>query len=91
MSDRPSSRPPVTPDTPVPSSDTSHPGVMLRGIAGSPGVAIGPALVVGDTRTAYGRRHIAPALIDAETSCASVSATVTDLCLPPVQPIAMVR
>jgi phosphotransferase system enzyme I (PtsI) len=67
MSDRPSSRPPpVTPETLVPASDTSHPGVMLRGIAGSPGVAIGPALVVGDTRTAYGRRHVAPAQVDAE-------------------------
>ncbi len=66
MSERPSSRPPGTPETLVPPSDTSHPGVMLRGIAGSPGVAIGPALVVGDTRTAYGRRHIAASQVDGE-------------------------
>jgi phosphotransferase system enzyme I (PtsI) len=39
---------------------------MLKGIAGSPGVAVGPALVVGDTRAAYVRRHVQPAQIDAE-------------------------
>ena len=66
MSDRPSSRPPGSPETLVPASDTSHPGVMLRGIAGSPGVAIGPALVVGDTRSAYGRRHVTSSQVDAE-------------------------
>jgi phosphotransferase system enzyme I (PtsI) len=66
MSDRPSSRPPGSPETLVPASDTSHPGVMLRGIAGSPGVAIGPALVVGDTRSAYGRRHVTASQVDAE-------------------------
>jgi phosphotransferase system enzyme I (PtsI) len=41
-------------------------GVVLKGIAGSPGVAVGPALVVGDTRTAYARRHMATAQLDAE-------------------------
>ena len=31
---------------------------MLKGIAGSPGVAVGPALVLGDVRTGYTRRHL---------------------------------
>ena len=39
---------------------------LLRGIAGSPGVAVGPALVLGDIRASYVRRHIASAQIDAE-------------------------
>jgi phosphoenolpyruvate-protein phosphotransferase (PTS system enzyme I) len=41
-------------------------GVVLKGIGGSPGVAVGSALVVGDTRTAYARRHLASAQIDGE-------------------------
>jgi phosphotransferase system enzyme I (PtsI) len=41
-------------------------GVALKGIAGSPGVAVGPALVVGDTRAGYVRRHVQPAQIDDE-------------------------
>jgi phosphotransferase system enzyme I (PtsI) len=41
-------------------------GLVLKGIAGSPGVAVGPALVVGDTRTAYARRHVASAQIESE-------------------------
>jgi phosphotransferase system enzyme I (PtsI) len=50
-----------------PPSDTSTPrGTMIKGIAGSPGVAVGPALVVGDTKTAYTRRHIASSQIEAE-------------------------
>ena len=50
-----------------PPSDASTPrGVLLKGIAGSPGVAVGPALVVGDTRAAYARRHIGSAQIEGE-------------------------
>jgi phosphotransferase system enzyme I (PtsI) len=41
-------------------------GLLLKGIAGSPGVAVGPALVVGDTRAAYVRRHVHPPQVDAE-------------------------
>jgi phosphotransferase system enzyme I (PtsI) len=41
-------------------------GLVLKGIGGSPGVAVGSALVVGDTRTAFARRHIASSQIDAE-------------------------
>jgi phosphotransferase system enzyme I (PtsI) len=50
-----------------PPSDASMPhGVLVKGIAGSPGVAVGPALVVGDTKAAYARRHVSSAQIDTE-------------------------
>jgi phosphotransferase system enzyme I (PtsI) len=52
---------------PPPSSDESTPsGFILRGIAGSPGVSVGPALVIGDTRSVYTRRHIHTAQIKEE-------------------------
>jgi len=54
---------------PPPSSssiDVVLPSVQLKGIAGSPGVAVGPALVVGDVHTAYVRRYIHTAHIAAE-------------------------
>ncbi len=67
MTGDPPQPPPSSPPTRPPPSDASAPhGVMLKGIAGSPGVAIGPALVVGDTRTAYTRRHGTSAQIDGE-------------------------
>jgi phosphotransferase system enzyme I (PtsI) len=51
----------------APPSDASGPrGIVVKGIAGSPGIAVGPALVVGDTRAAYARRHIAVAQVDSE-------------------------
>jgi phosphoenolpyruvate-protein phosphotransferase (PTS system enzyme I) len=40
--------------------------IRLIGIAGSPGVAVGPALVLGDIRASYVRRHIHTAQIDTE-------------------------
>jgi len=50
-----------------PSSDGSAPaGAVFRGIPGSPGVAIGPALVIGDTRAVYARRHIHTTQVEAE-------------------------
>ncbi len=64
-----SSPPPQPPQgsSRVPPGDASTPrGLVLRGIAGSPGVAVGPALVVGDTRAAYARRHVPPAQLAAE-------------------------
>jgi len=62
-----SDRVPTPPPTRPPPSDASTPhGLVLKGIAGSPGVAVGPALVVGDTKAAYARRHIPTAAIDAE-------------------------
>ena len=65
--DGPPQRPSVTEVTPAPPSDASLPrGLVLKGIPGSPGVVVGSALVVGDTRTAYGRRHIPSAQIEAE-------------------------
>ena len=39
---------------------------IVKGIAGSPGVAVGPALVVGDVHSAYVRRHVHSANIQAE-------------------------
>jgi len=63
----PPSPPPPPGGTRPPPSDQSTPrGVVLKGIAGSPGVAVGPALVVGETRAAYLRRHVSQAQIDAE-------------------------
>jgi phosphotransferase system enzyme I (PtsI) len=62
-----SDRTPLPPGTRPPPSDSSAPhGVSLKGIAGSPGVAVGPALVVGDNKAAYARRHIHTAQVDAE-------------------------
>jgi len=63
----PPSPPPPPGGTRPPPSDQSTPrGVVLKGIAGSPGVAVGPALVVGETRAAYLRRHISQSQVDAE-------------------------
>ncbi|HTQ41774.1 MAG TPA: phosphoenolpyruvate--protein phosphotransferase [Polyangiaceae bacterium] len=63
----PPTPPPPPGGTRPPPSDQSTPrGVVLKGIAGSPGVAVGPALVVGETRAAYLRRHITQAQVDAE-------------------------
>ena len=65
MSDRIPS--PLPPGTRPPPNDASTPrGVVLKGIAGSPGVAVGPALVVGDLKTAYARRHVSSAQIESE-------------------------
>jgi phosphoenolpyruvate-protein phosphotransferase (PTS system enzyme I) len=64
-----SERTPLPPPggTRPPPSDQSGPlGVVLKGIAGSPGVAVGPALVMGDTRAAYARRHVPSAQIELE-------------------------
>ena len=65
MSDQ---RPPSSgPPSRVPPSEPSSPrGVVIKGIAGSPGIAVGPALVVGDTKAAYARRHVASSQVDAE-------------------------
>jgi phosphotransferase system enzyme I (PtsI) len=48
------------------SLDAVLPSIHLKGIAGSPGVAVGPALVVGDTHTAFARRYIHTANIEHE-------------------------
>jgi phosphotransferase system enzyme I (PtsI) len=56
---------PPPPLTPLADASTPR-SLVLRGIAGSPGVAVGPVLVVGDTRTAYARRHVPPDQIGAE-------------------------
>jgi phosphotransferase system enzyme I (PtsI) len=48
----PPSIPPSATDLDVPDM------IVIKGIPGSPGVAIGPALVLGDIRATYVRRHI---------------------------------
>ena len=59
--------PSVSDVSPAPSSEGSSPsGAVWKGIPGSPGVAVGPALVIGDTRAVYTRRHIHAAQIEAE-------------------------
>ncbi len=52
--------------TPARATRARRDGLVIKGIAGSPGVAVGPALVVGDTKAAYARRHIGSAQIEAE-------------------------
>ncbi len=66
MTDGGPSRPTLPPVSLAPPSDASMRGVVLKGIPGSPGVAVGSALVVGDTRTAYGRRHVPSTQLEAE-------------------------
>jgi phosphotransferase system enzyme I (PtsI) len=50
-----------------PTSDASSPrGIVVKGIPGSPGVAVGIAHVLGDARSQFTRRHIHTAQIEAE-------------------------
>ncbi len=63
---------------PPPSSssiDAVLPCTIVKGIAGSPGVAVGPALVVGDVHSAYIRKHVHTAQIQVEVD--RVKAAVT--------------
>ncbi len=62
----PSPPPPPGGSRPPPSDASMPHGVVLKGIAGSPGVAVGSALVVGDMRAAYARRHVSSLQIEAE-------------------------
>ncbi len=67
MSDPGPPPPPPSADNRPPPSDSSSPrGFVVKGIAGSPGIAVGPALVVGDTKAAYARRHVAAPQVDSE-------------------------
>jgi len=50
----------------VEAAPDSADGFVLKGIAGSPGVAIGPALVIGDLKLQVVHRHVAPGQIDDE-------------------------
>ncbi len=53
----------------VPPSSTEierHEARVLKGIAGSPGVAVGPALVLGDLRASFVRRHVPSAHVQQE-------------------------
>ncbi|HEY8039604.1 MAG TPA: putative PEP-binding protein, partial [Polyangiaceae bacterium] len=60
--------PPPGMSRPPPSDASTPQSVVLKGIAGSPGVAVGPALVVGDQKAAYARRHVSSAQIEAEVA-----------------------
>ena len=63
----PSPIPPPLPTTPPSSADLEdRVAQTVKGIAGSPGVAVGPALVLGDIRTQYVRRHVTPSHVDQE-------------------------
>ena len=44
----------------------THEPIHLKGIPGSPGVAVGPALVLGDLRASFVRKHVHTAQIPAE-------------------------
>jgi phosphotransferase system enzyme I (PtsI) len=67
MSDPVAPPPPPDGGIPLPPSEPSGPrGLVVKGIAGSPGVAVGPALVVGDTRTVYPRRTVPVDQVPAE-------------------------
>jgi phosphoenolpyruvate-protein phosphotransferase (PTS system enzyme I) len=68
---------PAAPPSVPPSSDASAPwGVILKGIAGSPGVSVGPALVIGDPRAVYTRKHIHTAQAQGEIERVHVAVEV---------------
>ncbi|MCL2778012.1 MAG: phosphoenolpyruvate--protein phosphotransferase [Polyangiaceae bacterium] len=58
---------PASSSAPPSSLDVApHEAVTLKGIAGSPGVAVGPAMVIGDARASFARRHVRTSQIPAE-------------------------
>jgi len=70
---------PTPSDPAIPSSGGSAPSIppsaydldpreaiLLKGIAGSPGVAVGPALVLGDLRASFVRRHVRSSQVASE-------------------------
>lgn len=61
------SMPSAPPSLPPSAFDLDHhDAVTLKGIAGSPGVAVGPALVLGDLRASFVRRHIHTVQVEPE-------------------------
>ena len=66
MANVPPTPPPGPTSRPPPSDPSSPQGLVIKGIAGSPGVAAGVALVLGDTRALYTRRHIHTAQVEEE-------------------------
>ncbi|MBX3230068.1 MAG: phosphoenolpyruvate--protein phosphotransferase [Labilithrix sp.] len=55
------------PTVPPSSTEIEHKeSRVLKGIAGSPGVAVGPALVLGDLRASFVRRHVASGQVQHE-------------------------
>lgn len=71
-------REPASPDqSEPPSEEPKRPHtIVLRGIAGSPGIAIGPCVVVGEVRTPVVRRTIGDDEIEAEAARFSKAVTV---------------
>jgi phosphoenolpyruvate-protein phosphotransferase (PTS system enzyme I) len=67
---------PVAPPSIPPSSESAPWGFVLKGIAGSPGVAVGPALVIGDPRAVYTRKHIHTAQVLGEIERVHVAVEV---------------
>ncbi len=63
MTDRPK---PLTFPPPPSSGSATLEKVLIKGLPGSPGVAVGPALVIGEMRAAYTRRHIPHSAADEE-------------------------
>jgi phosphoenolpyruvate-protein phosphotransferase (PTS system enzyme I) len=78
----PSSGSSVRDSKPVPSVPPSsieierHEPMALKGIAGSPGVAVGPALVLGDLRASFVRRHVHTAQVAAELTRVTEAVTL---------------
>jgi len=55
------------PSAPPSSAEVERPeSRIVKGIAGSPGVAVGPALVLGDLRASFVRRHISSSQAQSE-------------------------
>lgn len=51
---------------PSPSHERTGRPIVVKGIPGSPGLAIGPAVVVGGQRAIFVRRHVKPHEVDVE-------------------------
>ncbi|HEU4404255.1 MAG TPA: phosphoenolpyruvate--protein phosphotransferase [Polyangiaceae bacterium] len=62
----PESGPRITPLPPAPRSSVPPPPSTLRGLGGSPGVAVGPALVVAPRRLQFARRLVRSYEVDGE-------------------------
>lgn len=60
------SRSSIIPPPPSGSESAAPPPRIVRGIAGSPGVAVGPALVIGDVRASFAKRRLRRSQIESE-------------------------
>ena len=60
--------PPLSAPPPPSSGEASFERRVVKGIAGSPGVAVGTAMVIGEMRATYTRRHIHTVDMDGEVA-----------------------